>query len=154
MRFCQVWRHRNKFSNFLASIALSAPDSDCTRLECIDGITHSGVFGASPDRTYDGGSSVAAFAAPELPRELAYTPGADRRTVVARRQAGHGAGDMGGADALQFEPIANALVDNPPQLLGEHDPGVVRCEWRNFGELPGNFMGARKQCPQAVAPLR
>jgi hypothetical protein len=50
-RFCQVWRHRNKFSNFLACIALCAPDSDCTRLECIDGITHSGVFGASPDRT-------------------------------------------------------------------------------------------------------
>ena len=50
-RFCQVWRHRNKFSNFLACIALSAPDSDGTRLERIDGITHSGVFGASPDRT-------------------------------------------------------------------------------------------------------
>src|ERR1700678_3475376 len=49
--FCQVWRHRNKFSNFLACIALSAPDSDCTRAECIDRITHSGVFGASPDRT-------------------------------------------------------------------------------------------------------
>jgi hypothetical protein len=30
-RFCQVWRHRNKFSNFLACIALSAPDSDRTR---------------------------------------------------------------------------------------------------------------------------
>ena len=46
-RFCQVWRHRNEFSNVPACIALSAPDPDCTRLECIDGITHSGIFGAS-----------------------------------------------------------------------------------------------------------
>jgi len=66
----------------------------------------------------------------------------------------HGARNIGGADALQCEPIAIALVDNSPQFLGQRDPGVVRCEWRKFGELPGNFMGARKGCPQAVAPLR
>jgi hypothetical protein len=66
----------------------------------------------------------------------------------------HGARNIGAADALQCDPIANALVDNSPQFLGQRDPGVVRCEWRKSGELPGNFMGARKQCPQTVTPLR
>lgn len=64
-------------------------------------------------------------------------------TLLAFRR--HGAGGVGGADALKCETIATALVDDPPQFLGQRDPGVARCEWRQSGELPGNFMGARKQ---------
>jgi hypothetical protein len=39
------------FETSLRVFALGVAYSDCARLRCIAGITHSGVFGASPDRT-------------------------------------------------------------------------------------------------------
>ena len=37
----------------------------------------------------------------------------------------HGAGDKTAALMCQSEPIANALIDDPPQVPGQRNPGVV-----------------------------
>src|SRR5438093_1514897 len=56
-----------------------------------------------------------------------------------------GAGDIGGANAFQCEPVADALVDDAAQFLGQRDPGVARGQPRQLGEPFGNFTGAGEQ---------
>src|SRR5690349_1891109 len=51
---------------------------------------------------------------------------------------GHGARDVGGADALQGEAVAHTPVDDPPELLGQRDPRVARCERRQLREPLGD----------------
>src|ERR1700704_3812166 len=53
--------------------------------------------------------------------------------------------DVGCADALQREPVADALIDDAAQLLGQRDARVAGRERRQLGEAFGNLARAGQQ---------
>ena len=85
----KVWRHRNEFQASLRASRSARPmNSDCTRLQTIsDGITHSGIFGASPDKNR-----------PERSARPAPPDGHDAAGAGAQQQLGEaGSGTPAGA---------------------------------------------------------
>src|SRR5882672_7786471 len=53
--------------------------------------------------------------------------------------------DVGCADALQREPVADALVDDAAQLLGQRNARVAGRERRQLGEAFGDLARAGEQ---------